>query len=69
MSEDNPLAYRIQAYYPNATTDPLTEYRAQLDQALQRAIDLMRGGQHTSINVEIDSLRVVQLWGQIRGLP
>ena len=68
--KDSPLAYQIQAFYPNATMDPLTQYAGTLDRAIDQALGLMRSDQHTTISVRTpDSLEVVRLWGQVRGMP
>lgn len=61
------MTYKITAYWPNSRIDPLVKRVAHLAEALDVALDLMAGKQHTTITVSVttpDLLELARLWGQ-----
>ena len=59
------MIYTIEAYWPNAATEPLRRHSAHLADALEQALALMYGHEHTTISVTTpDRLELIRLWGQ-----
>jgi hypothetical protein len=59
------VIYTIEAYWPNATTEPHRQRSAHLADALEQALALMYTHKHTTITVRTpDALELIRLWGQ-----
>jgi hypothetical protein len=59
------VIYTIEAYWPNATTEPYRQHSSHLADALEQALKLMHTGKHTTITVRTpDCLELIRLWGQ-----
>jgi hypothetical protein len=62
--------YKIEAWWPNITIDPLVEYTRHKDDGIDRVVKLARTGEHTTIHlITPDSLEIIRMWGQLSGLP
>jgi hypothetical protein len=62
---DEPI-YTVRAYWPDAIREPAEGRFARLADAVNWALALMRGHEHTTISVLVTdaSMELVRLWGQ-----
>lgn len=65
-----PSMYTIEAWYPNTTVPPDREYMTHYADLIDRVIQLAYGGDYTTVVGRTpDGLVLIQMWGQLAGMP
>lgn len=69
-SDNARTMYKIVAFWPAKDAAPYVTYEPTIDELINRVIELAKSGKYMSVSGGTpDSLEIIRMFGQLKGLP